>query len=50
MAIEQTPYLIDVPMPIRTPRLLIRPRQTGDGAMAVAAVAETWDDLHQWMV
>jgi RimJ/RimL family protein N-acetyltransferase len=43
------PVLIEVPMPIRTPRLLIRPKQPGDGAPTAAAVAETWDDLHQWM-
>ena len=43
------PLLIDVPMPIRTPRLLLRPKQPGDGAPTAAAVAETWDDLHQWM-
>src|SRR6202030_2321517 len=43
------PVLIDVPMPIRTPRLLIRPKQVGDGARTSAAVAETWDDLHKWM-
>jgi RimJ/RimL family protein N-acetyltransferase len=43
------PVLIDVPMPIRTPRLLIRPKQVGDGAIVSAAVAETWDDLHRWM-
>lgn len=36
-------------MPIRTPRLLIRPKQAGDGAPIVAAVTETWDDLHRWM-
>ncbi len=36
-------------MPIRTPRLLIRPKQPGDGALSAAAVAETWTDLHQWM-
>ena len=36
-------------MPIRTPRLLIRPKQVGDGAMVSAAVAETWDELHKWM-
>lgn len=36
-------------MPIRTPRLLIRPKQIGDGAMTSAAVAESWDDLHRWM-
>jgi RimJ/RimL family protein N-acetyltransferase len=43
------PVLIDVPMPIRTPRLLIRPRQLGDGEFALAAIRETWDELHRWM-
>jgi len=43
------PILIDVPMPIRRPRLLIRPKQVGDGAITSAAVAETWDELHKWM-
>jgi len=43
------PVLVDVPMPIRTPRLLLRPKQPGDGALTAAAVAETWEDLHQWM-
>lgn len=43
------PVLIELPMPIRTPRLLLRPKQPGDGAVTSAAVAETWDDLHQWM-
>ncbi len=36
-------------MPIRTPRLLIRPKQAGDGALTAIAVNETWDDLHEWM-
>ena len=36
-------------MPIRTPRLLIRPRQPGDGEFALAAISETWDELHRWM-
>jgi RimJ/RimL family protein N-acetyltransferase len=45
----QQAILIDVPMPIRTPRLLIRPKQPGDGVASVAAVAETWEDLHRWM-
>ena len=49
MVSETDPALIDVPMPICTPRLLIRPKQSGDGAATVAAVAETWDDLHRWM-
>jgi ribosomal-protein-serine acetyltransferase len=43
------PVLIDLPMPIRTPRLLIRPKQVGDGQITAAAVAESWDELHQWM-
>ena len=44
------PVLIEVPMPIRTPRLLIRPKQVGDGAITSAAVHETWDELHKWML
>ena len=32
------PVLIDLPMPIRTPRLTIRPKQVGDGAIAFSAV------------
>jgi RimJ/RimL family protein N-acetyltransferase len=43
------PAFIRVPMPIRTPRLLIRPKQPGDGEVTVAAVAESWDELHHWM-
>ena len=41
--------LIDVPMPIRTPRLTIRPKQLGDGAITSVAVAETWEELNRWM-
>lgn len=44
-----SPVLIELPMPIRTPRLLIRPKQVGDGAIVSAAVAETWEELHTWM-
>jgi RimJ/RimL family protein N-acetyltransferase len=43
------PVLIELPMPIRTPRLLIRPKQVGDGAITSAAVLETWEELHKWM-
>ena len=43
------PVLIDLPMPILTSRLLIRPKQVGDGTITSAAVAETWDELHKWM-
>jgi len=41
--------LIDVPMPIVTPRLVLRPPQAGDGAALTEAKAETWDDLRRWM-
>jgi RimJ/RimL family protein N-acetyltransferase len=43
------PIRIELPMPIRTPRLLLRPKQPGDGTGTAAAVVETWDELHQWM-
>ena len=48
MAAEDS-LALHLPMPIRTPRLLIRPKQPGDGLASSQAVAETWDDLHQWM-
>lgn len=41
--------LIDVPMPIATPRLILRPLQAGDGAALTEAKAETWDELCRWM-
>lgn len=44
-----TPTLKDLPLPVRTPRLLIRGKQAGDGALTAEAVAETWEDLHLWM-
>jgi len=43
------PLLLDLRLPIRTPRLLIRPKEPGDGAETAAAVQETWDTLHLWM-
>ena len=43
------PAQIEIPMPISTPRLLLRSKQPGDGAATAVAVAETWTELHQWM-
>lgn len=43
------PVLIDMPLPIHTPRLTIRSKEFGDGAITSAAVAETWEDLNRWM-
>jgi RimJ/RimL family protein N-acetyltransferase len=36
-------------MPIYTPRLTIRPKELGDGAITAAAVVETWGELNLWM-
>jgi len=46
---ENKNILIDIPVPIVTPRLILRPLQAGDGAALTAAKAETWEDLTQWM-
>jgi RimJ/RimL family protein N-acetyltransferase len=43
--------LLDAPMPIKTPRLILRPFHEGDGAQLNAAKLETWDQLKkvfQW--
>lgn len=41
--------LLDLPLPIVTPRLIIRPAGPGDGAEIHAAIGETWDEIHTWM-
>lgn len=43
------PVLIDIPFPIRTPRLLIRNVMPGDGAAMQEVRVESWDDLCKWM-
>ncbi|MGI9418672.1 MAG: GNAT family N-acetyltransferase [Geminicoccaceae bacterium] len=43
------PILLDLPMPIVTPRLVIRPVQPGDGVETCEAVRETFDQLRLWM-
>lgn len=43
------PILIDVPMPIRTPRLLIKPREIGEGKVLNAAVCKSIDFLSAWL-
>ncbi len=42
--------LIDVPMPIVTSRLLLRPPQEGDGAIVNEAKRASWDELAPWMI
>jgi len=46
---EIKPILLDLPMPITTPKLLLRPPQVGDGVVVNAAVLETFDLLHPVM-
>ncbi|MGI9507277.1 MAG: GNAT family N-acetyltransferase, partial [Geminicoccaceae bacterium] len=43
------PILLDLPLPIMTPRLMIRPVMPGDGQATHDAIEETVDQLHQWM-
>lgn len=43
------PILLDLPMPILTPRLLIKPRHIGEGATIAKAVRESLDHLKPWM-
>src|SRR5262249_39635309 len=41
--------LTDIPMPILTPRLILRPAMPGDGAALHEAKTETYEDLAPWM-
>ena len=43
------PILLNLPMPIQTERLLIRPPQLGDGSIINAAVVESFDVLKLMM-
>ena len=43
------PVLIDVPMPITTPRLILRAPAAGDGAAINDAKRESFADLNKWM-
>ena len=42
------PYRLNVPEPIRTPRLLLRPHREGDGVALAGAIDESWETLHRW--
>ena len=43
------PILLDISMPIKTSRLLLRPPIPGDGAELNAAIIESFPELHAWM-
>ncbi len=44
------PALIDLPIPIQTPRLLLRPPKVGEGSILNTAVLESFDTLHKFML
>lgn len=43
------PVLVDVPMPIVTPRLIIRPATIADAHDVAIAKQEVWEQLQTWM-
>lgn len=43
------PILLDLPMPIFTPHLLLKPRYVGEGITIANAVRESLDNLKPWM-
>lgn len=43
------PILLDLPMPIITPRLLLRPPKVGEGAILNAAILESFEILNKFM-
>ena len=47
---KKDPLLIDLPMPIVTKRILLRPPAAGDGQTIHNAKRESWDDLSRWMI
>ena len=43
------PILIDLPMPILTPRLCIKPREIGEGPIINRAICSSLEHLKPWM-
>lgn len=43
------PILMNIPMPIQTPRLVIRPPQAGDGLQQMKAIEDSLQELRAWM-
>ena len=42
------PFRIRTPLPIRTPRLVLRPHREGDGEARAEAIEESWETLRLW--
>ncbi|HAJ90522.1 MAG TPA: N-acetyltransferase [Rhodospirillaceae bacterium] len=49
MSTNRDPILIDIPMPIITPRLMMRNVLPGDGAAMQEIKVESWNELCCWM-
>ncbi len=49
IAAQKNPILINVPMPIETPRLILRNVLPGDGKVMFEAKEESFDELQKWM-
>lgn len=46
---SKNPVLFDLPFPVETPRLILRPAQAGDGAAMFAAKEKSMTELQRWM-
>ena len=46
---EQNPILIEIPLPVITPRLILRQPLPGDGQAVHQAKIETWEGIQKWM-
>lgn len=46
---QSSPILMDLPMPIQTPRLLIRPIMPGDGALIFEGICESFEQFKKWL-
>lgn len=42
--------MTEIPMPITTPRLLLRPIETGDAEAVLDFKKESWNEFQKWMV
>lgn len=49
MSMNKNPILIDIPMPIETPRLMLRNVLPGDGKAMFEAKVESFAELNKWM-
>jgi ribosomal-protein-serine acetyltransferase len=47
---KKKPILLDLPMFIETPRLVLRPPRVGEGAMLNAAIIESFETLNKFML